>query len=118
MEGYIDRTAPLRNNSNSESLFIGSNKLHKPVSSSNIGRWIKEKLKEANIDTSVFSAHSARGAATAEAMNRGVPVQFILNLGHWTWESTFGKFYKRSVPENTDLVGASILLSLQDSQDS
>lgn len=44
-------TAPLRDDSNSESLFIGSNKPHKPVSSSTIGRWIKEHLKEA---TSVF----------------------------------------------------------------
>ena len=118
MECYIDRTAPLRNDSNSESLFIGSNKPHKPVPSSTIGRWIKEQLKEAKIDTLVFSAHSGRGAAASKALNRGVPVQSILNLGHWSRESTFAKFYKRSVPENTDLVGASILRSLQDSQDS
>jgi site-specific recombinase XerD len=107
----MDRTAPLRNDSNSESLFIGSNKPHKPVSSLTIGRWIKEQLKEASIDTSVFSAHSARGAAASKAMNRGVPIQSILNLGHWSRESTFARFYKRTVPENTDLVGASILHS-------
>lgn len=111
MRNYMDRTAPLRNDSNSESLFIGSNKPHKPVSSSTIGRWIKEQLKEASIDTSVFSAHSARGAAASKAMNRGVPIQSILNLGHWSRESTFARFYKRTVPENTDLVGASILHS-------
>ena len=75
MEGYFDHTVPLRNDSISDSLFIGSNKPHKPVSSSTIGRWIKEQLKEANIDTSLFSAHSLRGAAASKAMNRGVPVQ-------------------------------------------
>ncbi|KZS00859.1 Uncharacterized protein APZ42_002676, partial [Daphnia magna] len=47
---YIDRTAALRGESNSELLFIGSNKPHKPVSSSTIGRWIKDQLKEAGID--------------------------------------------------------------------
>ncbi|KAI9550901.1 hypothetical protein GHT06_004520 [Daphnia sinensis] len=114
MRSYIVHTAPFRNDSNSESLFIGSNKPHKPVTSSTIGRWIKEQLKEAGIDTSIFSAHSARGAAASKAMDRGVPIQSILNLGHWSRESTFARFYKRTVPENTNLVGASILCSSQD----
>ncbi len=77
----MERTTPFRNDSNSESLFVGSNKPHIPVSSSTIARWIKEQLKEAGVGhTSVFSAHSARGAATSKAMNRDVPIQSILNL--------------------------------------
>jgi site-specific recombinase XerD len=105
MRSYIVHTAPFRNDSNSESLFIGSNKPHKPVTSSTIGRWIKEQLKEAGIDTSIFSAHSARGAAASKAMDRGVPIQSILNLGHWSRESTFARFYKRTAPKKYQFCG-------------
>ena len=38
-------------------LFIGSSKTHHPVTSSTVGRWIKDQLKEAGVDTAVFSAY-------------------------------------------------------------
>ena len=114
---YIDRTAPLRNKENDALLFIGCNKPHRPVSSSTIGRWIKDQLKEAGIDTSIFSAHSARGAAASKAMAQGIPIQSILNQGHWARESTFAKFYKRTVPSNISDVGQAVLQDLQNSSD-
>jgi hypothetical protein len=114
---YIDRTASLRNESNNNSLFIGSTKPHKPVSSSTIGRWIKDQLKEAGIDTTVYSAHSVRGAAASKAVNNGVPIQSILNQGHWTSESTFARFYKRVIPPNDKTVGSSILRIISDSEE-
>ncbi|KAI9562463.1 hypothetical protein GHT06_009896 [Daphnia sinensis] len=58
----------------------------------------KEQLKEASIDTTTFSAHSTRGAAASKAAASGIPIQAVLNQGHWFRESTFAKFYKRDIP--------------------
>jgi hypothetical protein len=52
-------------------------------------------LKETGINTAIFSAHSVRGAASSKAAAAGVPIQSILNQGHWASESTFAKFYRR-----------------------
>ena len=41
-------------------LIISYRKLHKPVSSETISRWIKDELSKAVVDTSVFKAHSCR----------------------------------------------------------
>ena len=41
-------------------LIISYRKLHKPVSSETISRWIKDELSKAGVDTSVFKAHSCR----------------------------------------------------------
>ena len=49
----------------------------------------------AGIDTSVFKAHSVRGASTSSALDRGVPMQDILATADWSRESTFRRFYYR-----------------------
>lgn len=108
LEYYAVKTAPLRSPSNADYLFIGTTKPHKPVSSSTIGRWIKEQLRQAGIDTSVFAAHSTRGAAGSKAAAAGIPIQSILNQGHWARESTFAKFYKRDA-KDINLVETAVL---------
>ena len=50
------------------SLFV---KPHKPVSTNSLARWIKSVLSNAGIDTSVFKAHSVRGASVTNA-SKGV----------------------------------------------
>ena len=95
LEQYLEATRPHRNKDNDSQLFIGANKPHRSVSSSTVGRWIKDQLKETGINTAIFSAHSVRGAASSKAAAAGVPIQSILNQGHWASESTFAKFYRR-----------------------
>lgn len=114
---YIDRTAALQDESDSELLFIGSTKPHKPVSISTIARWVKDQLKEAGIYTTIFSAHSVREAAASKAVANGIAIQSILNQGHWARESTFARFYKRVVPASEASVGISILRNQSDSAD-
>lgn len=109
IDTYIAKTASLRNEANRSHLFIGSTKPHKPVTSSTIGRWIKDQLRESGIDTSVFSSHSTRGAAGSKALANGVPLKSILNQGHWARESTFAKFYQRDVNVDRNVVGQSVL---------
>ena len=54
-----------------------------------------EVMEMAGIDTSVFKAHSVRGASTSAALDRGVPMQDILATADWSRESTFRRFYYR-----------------------
>ncbi|KXJ23929.1 hypothetical protein AC249_AIPGENE206 [Exaiptasia diaphana] len=42
-----------------------------------MGRWLKDVLKEAGVDTCVFKAHSTRSASTSSARRSGVSVQDI-----------------------------------------
>ena len=89
---YILRTEKLRSSSK---LFISFIRPHKPVTTSTVGRWIKSVLSSAGIDTSVFKAHSVRGASVTNAYIRGVPVAEILRTADWTNERTFRKYYLR-----------------------
>ena len=98
LKSYVDLTAPLRNQSNSSFFFVGAVKPHKPVSSSTIGRWIKQSLSDSGIDTQIFSAHSTRGAASSKAAAAGVPVESIMQTAQWSSESTFARHYRRDLP--------------------
>ena len=106
---YLEETIPLRSSHNEKQLLICSTKPHNPLTSSTVGRWIKDQLKEAGIDTSVFSAHSTRGAAASKAASAGVPIQSILNQGHWATESTFSKFYRRETSAEQNTIESAIL---------
>ena len=92
------------------SLLISTNRPHGHVSVATVGRWIKEQLSVAGIDTSTFSAHSTRGAAASKAAGAGIPIQTILDSGHWAKESTFARFYHReAVTGPANLVASSVL---------
>ena len=95
VSAYITCTCNLRNPTDSR-LFISFVKPHRAVSPATISRWIKTVFSDAGIDTSIFKAHSVRGAATSAAYNKGVPVENILKLANWSNESTFRRFYLRS----------------------
>ena len=73
---YIKRTASLRGDSSQ--LFISFIKPHRPVTSSTIARWLKETIGAAGIDTTIFKAHSVRGASTSAASNSGITTEEIL----------------------------------------
>ena len=53
----------------SNPLFLSYIKPHKPVSTDRIAHWMKDLLKKAGIDVSVFKAHS--GASTTAARDKG-----------------------------------------------
>ena len=64
-------------------------------------------MKEAGIDTSVYIAHSTRGAATSKAKAMGVPMADILNTANWNSASIFCRFYNR--PSSTSQFGQVML---------
>ena len=58
-----------------DQLFIGITKPYAPVQACTIARWVKTVLKDAGINTSVFTAHSTRSASTSAAMSGGASLQ-------------------------------------------
>jgi len=99
---YLKCTENLRNKNNCDNLLISFQKPHSKISSQTIGRWIKECMSLAGIDTEKFSAHSCRHAATSSALKNGVPVDIILARAGWTQSSsTFATFYNRPVVDPT-----------------
>lgn len=71
---------------------------HKAATTQSVSRWIKQVLTESGVDTTVFSAHSTRHAATSTAHSRGLSVDTIRKTAGWTSTSnTFAKFYNRTV---------------------
>ena len=81
-------------------LFLSYVKPHKPVTSQRIAHWIKDFLSEAGVDTTIFKAHSVRGASTSAALTKGVSIQDILHTADWSSDSTFRRFYYRPAKEN------------------
>ena len=60
------------------------------VGTSTVARWLKTVLHLSGIDTSVFKAHSFRGASASAAFNKACSVQQILKTGDW---SSVRKFF-------------------------
>ena len=81
-----------------DQLFIGITKPHAPVQACTIAHWVKTVLKDAGINTSVFTAHSTRSASTSVAMSGGASLQEILSQADWSSSSTFHKHYFRPQP--------------------
>ena len=114
---YEERTTMLRAVDPTEPapLLISFRKPHKPVSSASIARWMKELLKEAGVDTEVFKAHSTRAASTSTAKAQGVSMADIMNMAGWSRQSTFERFYYKSI-QNDDYARAVLSTSTQSSK--
>ena len=101
LEAYEWRTADLCTpDQDTNPLFIGCIKPHKPVTSSTISRWIRNLMKASGIDVSIFKSHSTRAALTSAATNLGVSVKDIMKMANWTSESTFKRFYLKPISSN------------------
>ena len=87
---YIDRTKNLRGESSQ--LFI-SWVTKKPVTKQSLARWLKLVLSLAGIDTTVFKAHSYRGAGLTKAFQKGATLDQIIKAGNWKNSSVFSTYY-------------------------
>lgn len=98
LEVYERRTADLRTTErDTNPLFIGCVKPHKPVTSSTISRWVRNLMQASGIDVSTFKSHSTRAASTSAATSLGVSVKDIMKTANWTSESTFKRFYLKPI---------------------
>ncbi|XP_064214927.1 uncharacterized protein LOC135267109 [Tribolium castaneum] len=105
IQAYINRTEELRNSE--DFLFITTKKPFKKASTNTISRWIKNTLHEAGVDTSVFSGHSTRHAATSAAVRKGISVEIIRQNVGWTATSrVFETFYNRPLSTGDNICNA------------
>lgn len=51
----------------------------------------------AGIDVAKFLAHSTQAASTSAAFRKGLPVDNILQAACWSNQTTFSRFYHKSV---------------------
>ena len=107
---YEECTQQYRNQDNTR-VFISYVKPHARVTPQRIAKWIKVVIGEAGIDSSIFSAHSTRGASSTAAAKQGVPTEEILRMADWSQENTFRKFYYR--PDRDPTYGQQVLRSGQ-----
>ena len=104
-ERIQSETAPFRGKETS--LFLAMIKPHKPVTSSTIARWLKKVLELSGVDTSIFSAHSVRGASVSAASTSGVTTAEILTAADWSSQSVFETFYHK--PTHDPKFGCTVL---------
>ena len=94
---YVYCTDFLRSDINQNLLLVGLQKPHREVSGSTVGRWVKDFLSMAGVDSNIFSAHSTRGAASSKAAAVGLHIDSILATANWSRSSTFSKYYHRDM---------------------
>ena len=104
LTAYIERTASLRKNT--QQLLICYVAPHGPASKDTISRWVRQTMKDAGINTSVFKPHSTRSAATSAAKAANVPIHEIMNTAGWRSDSTFAKFYDRPITNDSNFAEA------------
>lgn len=93
LKEYLQRTESLRKDKN---LFVSTISPHKKVTSQTISKWLVKLLDIANVDTSIFKAHSFRHSSTSKAFSKGIPINSIYCNAGWSDKSrVFAKFYNR-----------------------
>lgn len=102
---YVKRTKDIRDKKD-DTLLISYVKPYKPVTRDTIRRWITTIMARAGIDTSKFGAHSVRAACTSKAMTKAVPVSLIMKTAGWTSESTFHRFYNKTITKDKSFADA------------
>ena len=101
LQEYIDRTTAKRTALESQPLFISYVKPFKPVTRPTLTKWVLKMLQLAGIDTKLFQAHSVRAAASSKVAALGLKLSDILAMGNWAQESTWQKFYHKSISSPT-----------------
>lgn len=109
LKAYITKTRTLRSSDN-DSLFISHKKPYKKVTSQTLSNWIKQTLHSSGINTSIFTAHSTRHAATSAAKKLGVSLDVIRKTAGWSDSScVFAKFYNKEIVSDCNHFGRSVL---------
>jgi len=106
---YLARTAKIRNGE--KRLFVTYQKPVHQASRDSLSRWTKAVLKEAGLDTNIFSAHSVRGASATAASLGGANIEEILESAGWSNTQTFAKFYNKPLLDKKQLAYDTAILS-------
>ena len=81
IEKYKELTSPWRTEGLPSEFFLRYISSHKPISISRLAGWIKEALRQADIDTGSFQAHSIRGASSSKAFTKVLSAKEVVERG-------------------------------------
>lgn len=113
---YINKTNSLRS-SNNDYLFISYKKPHAKITAQRLSHWIKDTLNNSGLDTTIFTAHSTRHAATSTASRLGVSLDVIRKTAGWSESSgVFARFYNKQIVSDCNQFAEMILSSTVDLQ--
>ncbi|XP_075990178.1 uncharacterized protein LOC142985821 [Anticarsia gemmatalis] len=102
LKDYIFVTKNMRT-TNAGNLLLTYKKPHRAATAQSLSRWIRQVLSDSGVDTTVFSPHSTRHAATSAARAAGLSIDTIRKTAGWTSTSlAFAKFYNRPVFNDND----------------
>jgi len=93
LKEYLTRTKFARETRSCIQLLLSYVKPFGPVSRDTISRWVKFVLQSSGIDVNIFKPHSSRSASTSKAKPS--------DKAGWKSESTFVKFYDKTIVEDT-----------------
>ena len=99
LELYLKRSNSWREKGQTQ-LLLSHLKPHKEIQKSTLAGWVKIVLRKAGIDTSQFTAHSCRSAASSKAKAIGISLEGVLKRGQWSGESTWQKHYHKPIQRN------------------
>jgi hypothetical protein len=101
---YLKITEQFRHTETGEDivkLFLARRKPHKPVSTQTISRWLVEVIKYCyhaeGKDVKKVKGHSTRSVGPSWALFKGVSLQQIMEAADWSRETTFTRYYLKSV---------------------
>ena len=105
VQAYIRRTAQIRGEE--RQLFISHGWPFGKITRDTLGRYIRETLSRAGVETK-YKAHSLRSAASSAA-SRTLSLATIMASIGWRRESTFATYYNKPIDRNTGDVAEAIL---------
>ena len=104
---YIETISKIREQK--QQFFLSIKKPFLPVGLQTLSRWVKSVLKNAGINTEIFSGHSTRHAAASAALARGLDVELIKKTAGWSEKSNvFARFYNREIRDESSLASTII----------
>ena len=65
------------------------------LGSERIAKRLMHIMEEVGIDTSIFKAHSLRGATATHLLKKGVSQDLVQGRGHWASRITLDQYYSR-----------------------
>lgn len=78
-------------------------KPYRPVTAQTLAHWVKSLLKEAGVDTTVFTAYSAKHAAVSRVISRGIDIDIIRRTVGCSGKSkAFARFCSRPVQNSKE----------------
>ena len=108
---YLKKTEKVRRSESQDKvqLFLSTVKPHNPVTSQTISNWIvkliKFTYKKAGKTVQNVRGHSTRSVGPSWALFKGAAMKNVLESADWSKETTFTKFYLKSV--NVDFLKTS-----------